>query len=332
MDKFEMKKALSLLICIIFTGISLAHTSEKHPQNYPAITLQETAVSGIFAELKDGQPVLTHAIHSDRPEMPKLLAGAGIALNSTAMLKAAQSNVKVFQLASPNMEFLDLTDEEALELGMTEITGKRFIAVNSEGLALNKTNIPDSEKAQMVIIVNKARQGTSPDAQTMKVYYQGVLEHTFKVSTAREKEVTTKSGKKYMASTPVGYFRPTKIYKEYYSSLWAGSPMHHAVFFIGGIAIHATTPKNFHKIGKRASGGCIRLMPKDAQALNEMVLMTGRQDWYLAAEIIVASNNKRYVRKRAEKWQMSVPKIARHTGTLDKNTAAWSLDTLIIVK
>ncbi len=44
-----------------------------------------------------------------------------------------------------------------------------------------------------------------------------------------------------------------------------------AVFFIGGIAIHATTPSHFSMLGKRDSGGCARLHPDNAKILFGLV-------------------------------------------------------------
>ena len=98
--------------------------------------------------------------------------------------------------------------------------------------------------------------------QKMRVYRNGVLTHSWAVSTGR-------SGYR----TPTGTYRPTRMHKEYYSRKYDNAPMPHAIFFRGGYAVHGTG--HIKNLGRPASHGCVRLHPKNAAALFAMVQRVG---------------------------------------------------------
>lgn len=127
----------------------------------------------------------------------------------------------------------------------------------------------------VVVVVNKATRG--PSAQTAKVYYRGTLAHTFKVSTGREKDELAKSGRTYFSVTPVGAYAPTRTFEKYWSNTWKAW-MDYSVFFVGGIALHATTPDHYKELGTRASGGCVRFERKNAKIVYDMILGAGQGD------------------------------------------------------
>lgn len=97
--------------------------------------------------------------------------------------------------------------------------------------------------------------------QTMHVRLRGAS-YTWPVSTAR-------SG----YSTPRGRYRPTLLKRMHYSRKYHMSPMPYSIFFNGGYAIHGTYETNF--LGRPASHGCIRLAPRHAARLFEMVEREG---------------------------------------------------------
>ncbi|MEZ5775062.1 MAG: L,D-transpeptidase [Hyphomicrobiaceae bacterium] len=99
-------------------------------------------------------------------------------------------------------------------------------------------------------------------SQTMRVYVNGSLAHSWPVSTAR---------KGYR--TPVGTFRPTVVKRMHYSSKYNNSPMPHSVFFRGGYAIHGTG--YVKSLGRPASHGCVRLAPAAAAAFYSLVKQHG---------------------------------------------------------
>lgn len=101
--------------------------------------------------------------------------------------------------------------------------------------------------------------------QTLTVLYRGEALARLPVSTGR-------SGYR----TPVGRFRPLRMYERYYSRQYDGAPMPHAIFYDGGYAIHGS--HDIARLGQPASHGCVRLHPTDAAMLFELVLTVGAEN------------------------------------------------------
>jgi len=230
-----------------------------------------------------------------------------------------------------------ISDEMARELGMTPLNE---IEKDKSSRSKNKSweredseykNGPDQEKAEVVIIVNKAPKDKSSWAQRMRVYYKGDLIKTFTISTAKEVTVTATSGNVYLATTPLGYYRPTTIWKEYQSSTWIGAQMNFPIFFSGGIALHSTTPDHYKDLGSRASGGCVRMMPEDALFLNELVLSTGNQNYHISDHANRIGDIK-ITRNKVVGGEIPVLGVYRKTGVIYNETTVKSWDALIIIK
>lgn len=75
-------------------------------------------------------------------------------------------------------------------------------------------------------------------------------------------------------NTPSGTFHPYMLEEMHYSSqsdsswFYDGDPMPHTIFFKGGFAIHGS----YGVVnGQKASHGCIRMLPGDAQEVYEWV-------------------------------------------------------------
>ena len=69
--------------------------------------------------------------------------------------------------------------------------------------------------------------------------------------------------------TPSGTFKPFRMEKDHFSREWDDAPMPHSIFFtMRGHAIHGSTHKS---IGRPASHGCVRLEPKNAALLFDLV-------------------------------------------------------------
>lgn len=126
----------------------------------------------------------------------------------------------------------------------------------------------------LVVVINKAKRG--PTAQRMIVYKNGQKSATYVVSTGREKWETSKSGKRYFTRTPTGWFTPTRLVRNHYSRTWQ-APMDYSIFFIGGIATHAAVKSSERDLGKRASGGCVRLLRSQARDLFEASQRVGQK-------------------------------------------------------
>ena len=107
-------------------------------------------------------------------------------------------------------------------------------------------------------------------SQTMDVYVEGEHRHSWAVSTGRDGY-----------ETPGGTFRAKRLEEEWYSTQYDDAPMPHAIFFNGGIAIHGTYETK--RLGRAASHGCVRLSPRNAARLFELVESHGA--WNTVIEV-----------------------------------------------
>ncbi|MDO9413640.1 MAG: L,D-transpeptidase [Pseudolabrys sp.] len=74
--------------------------------------------------------------------------------------------------------------------------------------------------------------------------------------------------------TPSGTFTPFRLEKDHFSKEWDDAPMPHSVFFTrNGHAIHGST--HLKALGTPASHGCVRLEPKNAAVLFDLVKQEG---------------------------------------------------------
>jgi lipoprotein-anchoring transpeptidase ErfK/SrfK len=74
-------------------------------------------------------------------------------------------------------------------------------------------------------------------------------------------------------ATPRGDFRPYALYPMIYSWKYGNEPMPHSIFFHGQYAIHGTLETDL--LGRPASHGCIRLSPRAAATLYQLVSREG---------------------------------------------------------
>lgn len=100
-------------------------------------------------------------------------------------------------------------------------------------------------------------------AQTLTVSKDGKVLHTWPVSTGRTGRFT-----------PAGDFRAFRMEKDHYSQEFDDAPMPYSIFFTQrGHAIHGSY--DVKKLGRPASGGCVRLAPENARVLFELVKAEG---------------------------------------------------------
>lgn len=121
--------------------------------------------------------------------------------------------------------------------------------------------------AMLALIPAAAQAGVKVEvdvpSQTMDVYVNGSLRHSWRVSTGRRGY-----------ETPGGTYSVKRMEEEWYSSKYDDAPMPHAIFFTSGYAIHGTYDTK--RLGRRASHGCIRLAPGNAARLFNLVAHHGR--------------------------------------------------------
>jgi hypothetical protein len=78
-------------------------------------------------------------------------------------------------------------------------------------------------------------------------------------------------------STPAGTFTPSRLARVHYSREWDNAPMPHAIFFTdAGHAIHGSRATNH--LGTPASHGCVRLAPRHASLLFDLVTVEGPEN------------------------------------------------------
>lgn len=185
---------------------------------------------------------------------------------------------------------LKLTDEMAQELGMQDAT--KYIKVVEEQFqqfGQYGMDVEDDETnrylSPVVIIVNKSnRTPSNPEGQTAKLFLNGKLEGQFDVATGINQMVETTSGKLYFAQTPVGFYRIKKAYDQYFSNAFFGAYMRYAMFFSGGVALHAT--ENVDSLGRIGSGGCVRMRDEDIAQISQAILETGEPHRETKKEVI----------------------------------------------
>jgi lipoprotein-anchoring transpeptidase ErfK/SrfK len=95
-------------------------------------------------------------------------------------------------------------------------------------------------------------------SQTMTLHYSGKRQETWKISSGRDGY-----------ATPRGTYRPQWTARMWYSRKYDNAPMPHAVFFVGGVAVHGTQSTGL--LGTPASHGCVRLSPGHASRFYALV-------------------------------------------------------------
>jgi L,D-transpeptidase catalytic domain len=135
---------------------------------------------------------------------------------------------------------------------------------------------------KLFLYVSKAEQGVL--AQHMFVFDRQAhdtlhLLYAWPVSTGREKIEWAPVGVQVSTYTPAGYYQLDRwrFYEQYRSRQW-DEAMPHAMFFNWvdrgrktGLAIHAAEGAGIAQLGSRASAGCVRLSPKNARTLFELI-------------------------------------------------------------
>lgn len=101
--------------------------------------------------------------------------------------------------------------------------------------------------------------------QRLHLYVDGEKKHVWKIS-----------GGKHKGWTRTGTFRPYHLSRHHRSRLFNGAPMPYAVFYDSHWAIHGTNA--IKRLGRPASHGCVRLHPKNAAVLFNLVRKRGKKN------------------------------------------------------
>ncbi len=182
------------------------------------------------------------------------------------------------------------TPEEALASYRTQIHAEDeqidgfSTPADQEAIRAHVADILDPkvlEEYQLVIFINKAGEGRTAQHAFLFEAGNGDLSYldTWLVSTGREQQEKSPKGASKFTTTPQGTFmfdlaHFSRLHK---SNAWEAD-MPWAMFLrtrnggpTTGIALHAALDKYVHNLGQRASAGCIRLLPSNAEKLYKLL-------------------------------------------------------------
>jgi lipoprotein-anchoring transpeptidase ErfK/SrfK len=141
--------------------------------------------------------------------------------------------------------------------------------------------VPDDIESYFDLFMYVSKANRAPMGQRMFVFERDtngkiVPYAEWRVSTGRE-QWEERKGRRTFTTTPEGVYRldPDRFHREYFSRTYDNAPMPFAMFFDmrtrgypTGLAIHAAaSASKIARLGRRDSGGCVRLSPKHAKEL-----------------------------------------------------------------
>ncbi len=131
------------------------------------------------------------------------------------------------------------------------------------GFLLATLAAPSAQALEVEVLPPSLVVSINKSTQKMHIKVNGKPAYTFTVSTG---------ARGY--GTPSGSFVPTRVHRYWWSRQWDNAPMHWAVFFHNGYAIHGTD--YIRTLGIPASHGCVRLHPRNAATFFALVNRYGR--------------------------------------------------------
>lgn len=133
-------------------------------------------------------------------------------------------------------------------------------------------SVPLVARADVVITVDES-------TQRMLVTIDGAATYDWRVSTG---------GPGY--DTPTGTFRPFRMERDHFSQEWDDAPMPYSIFFTPeGHAIHGS--EHTRLLGRAASHGCVRLDPRNAAILYQLVTDEGLSK----TEVVITRGNSNVI-------------------------------------
>lgn len=167
-----------------------------------------------------------------------------------ALIGNGASAVELDEVASPDQIYQELVER----YGWVE---------NKANMLATSVRIPP-----VYIVVDKSDQ-------MLHLWVNDNYEASWDVSTGKGTRVCPPNRGCYNAVTPNGIFRPFRMHARYKSKLW-DARMDYAVFFNGGIALHATEYER--GLGRPGSGGCVRQSYRDAEYIFRLIKRYGMRN------------------------------------------------------
>jgi lipoprotein-anchoring transpeptidase ErfK/SrfK len=193
-----------------------------------------------------------------------LQAGAQTALPATANVHVATAQPVAPAVSPPSIVAAPSAQSAAVALPVPAI-----IAPDTKAAAVGAGEpLPQVDQPAAIIVPPKPKPETTLTInidltrQRLVVAEHGKTVGTWPISSGREG-----------FRSPTGTFRPMWMSKKWYSRKYDNAPMPHAIFFSGGVALHATQATGM--LGRPASHGCIRQSPANAATLYKLVTKHG---------------------------------------------------------
>ena len=221
------------------------------------------------------------------PGIREFAAIAAIALLGMSAAIAIQSAHITFAMLSPRPPVRlasndpaippskDFQTDHALPPKVQRPVLPQAMPVSPEDVAMRvRESVPASLYPYFDVFLYVSKAAVGPWAQHMFIFHKGddgglVFEKSFPVSTGRERR------EKYFTDTPEGLFEldPNRFDRVHFSHVWHDAAMPWAMFLnytvhghLAGIALHAWAGHEV-PLGQRASGGCVRMPPDQAEYL-----------------------------------------------------------------
>jgi hypothetical protein len=120
-------------------------------------------------------------------------------------------------------------------------------------------------------------------------------------------------------ATPIGTYTPFRMEEDHFSEEWDDAPMPHSIFFTPwGHAIHGT--EYINHLGHRASHGCVRIAPENAEKLYSLVEEAGLSN---TTVVIKGSADNRITQKPARGLvKKPMPRLVEQSPQLPVKNAA----------
>jgi lipoprotein-anchoring transpeptidase ErfK/SrfK len=246
---------------------------EKVKKDSTALTSDSTNIfdGNEFDPTKDSIEKILTLLENDLREDSTQIEKTGITGNDILSNPAEVDTVNIYSENGTLKK--DSFTNEIKKITTSEIKTLKY---NLEQLKNKPIPVADSNKNKTQINA-RVWARISKQKQLLKLYIDGELVDSFKVSSGDKKH-----------ETPAFDLRPSgPIFNKYTSKKFPGGNynglgnMPYVVFIKGGFAVHGTTKGNIPKLGKKASHGCVRLHPDNAKIFNEVVKALGIENTWV---------------------------------------------------
>lgn len=286
MNKYQNKTLILLVTIFIFLFSCTNNSAEKKAKkvNYPKLTkkVKKDSTSLVsdssnifdgneFDPTKDSLDKILALLEKEFLEDSAQIVLTGVDSNGVLNNIGTVDSMQLFVENGINKK--EVFTNDLKKINEAEIKTLKY---NLEQLKIKPATIEDPNISKTQINA-RVWARVSKKTQLLKLYIDGNLVDSFKVSTGDKKH-----------ETPTLDQRPSgPIFNKYTSKKFPGGNynglgnMPYVVFVQGGYALHGTTQGNIPKLGKKASHGCVRLHPDNAKIFNEVVKAVGIENTWI---------------------------------------------------